>query len=40
MIPSENIARDRTTALRQAVKSVEDSLVDFGKDTINSQAIG
>ena len=38
-IPEENIVRDRTTALRQAVDYVDRNLSDFGKDTIDSQAM-
>ena len=39
-IPSQNITSDRTTALRQAVSYVDEHIVDFGRDTINPQAIG
>ena len=39
-IPSQNVLGDRTAALRQAVDYVEEHLVDFTGDTINTQAIG
>ena len=38
-IPSQNVMSDRTAALRQAVSYVDEHLVDFGRDTINPQAI-
>ena len=39
-IPSQNVLGDRTSALRQAVDYVDEHLVDFTRDTINTQAIG
>ena len=38
-VPSTNIVEERTTALRQAVSYVDEHVVDFGRDTINPQAI-
>ena len=38
-IPQQNIVGDRANALRQAVDYVDRNLVDFGKDTIDSQAL-
>jgi len=38
-IPQDNIVRDRTTALRQAVDYVDRNLTDFGNDPIDSQAL-
>ncbi len=38
-IPSINLVSDRTTALKQAVNCVNKHVVDFGCDTINTQAI-
>ena len=39
-VPPQNLLSDRTTALRQAVNYVDEHIVDFGRDTINPQAIG
>ena len=39
-IPSTNILDNRTAALQQAVNYVDQHLVDYGRDTINPQAIG
>jgi SulP family sulfate permease len=38
-VPTQNLISDRTTALRQAVSYVDEHIVDFGRDTINPQAI-
>jgi len=38
-IPQDNIVRDRTTALRQAVDYVDRNLTDFGNDPIDSRAM-
>ena len=40
IVPSTNIISDRTMALQQAVNYVDQHVVDFGRDTINPQAIG
>ncbi len=39
IVPSTNIISDRTMALQQAVNYVDEHVVDFGRDTINPQAI-
>ena len=39
IVPSTNIISDRTVALQQAVSYVDQHVVDFGRDTINPQAI-
>ncbi|VEP14400.1 Bicarbonate transporter BicA [Hyella patelloides LEGE 07179] len=39
IVPPQNIIENRTTALRQAASYVDTHVVDFGRDTLNSQAV-
>lgn len=39
-IPTQNLLSDRTIALRQAVDYIDVKPLDFGQETINTQAIG
>ena len=39
IVPSQNLISDRTEALRQAVSYVDEHVMDFGRDTLDSQAI-
>ena len=39
-VPPQNLIGDRTSALRKAVSYVDDHVIDFGRDTINPQAVG